>query len=52
MLNGWPNYGGIFDVDVKREKLTQLENRMAEPGFWNDQQTAQAVVQQVKTLKG
>ena len=25
---------------------------MAEPGFWNDQQTAQAVVQQVKALKG
>ena len=25
---------------------------MAEPGFWNDQQSAQAVVQQVKTLKG
>jgi peptide chain release factor 2 len=24
---------------------------MAEPGFWNDQQAAQAVVQQVKTLK-
>ena len=49
---GWPNYGGIFDVDVKRETLTTLENRMAEPGFWNDQQSAQAVVQQVKTLKG
>jgi len=25
---------------------------MAEPGFWNDQQSAQAVVQQIKTLKG
>src|SRR5690242_21901793 len=44
--------GGIFDVDLKREKLTELENRMAEPGFWSDQQSAQAVVQQVKTLKG
>jgi peptide chain release factor 2 len=44
--------GGIFDVDVKREKLTQLENRMAEPGFWSDQESAQAVVQQVKALKG
>ncbi|HEY2376171.1 MAG TPA: peptide chain release factor 2 [Gemmatimonadaceae bacterium] len=43
---------GIFDVDVKRENLTTLENRMAEAGFWNDQQAAQAVVQQVKALKG
>ena len=25
---------------------------MAEPGFWTDQQTAQGVVQQVKSLKG
>ena len=50
--NAWRNCGGIFDVDVKRETLTTLENRMAEPGFWNDQQSAQAVVQQVKALKG
>jgi peptide chain release factor 2 len=50
--SGWPNCGGIFDVDVKRAKLTELENRMAEAGFWNDQQTAQVVVQQVKALKG
>jgi peptide chain release factor 2 len=49
---GWPNCGGIFDVDDKREALTRLEVRMAEPGFWNDQHTAQAVVQDVKTLKG
>jgi len=25
---------------------------MSEPGFWNDQQTAQSVVQQIKALKG
>ena len=52
MPSDWPSCGGIFDVDVKRDKLTQLENQMAEPGFWNDQQSAQAVVQQVKALKG
>jgi peptide chain release factor 2 len=52
MLSEWPSCGGIFDVDVKRERLTQLENRMAEPGFWDDQQSAQALVQQVKALKG
>lgn len=52
MPRDWPNCGGIFDVDAKREKLTQLENQMADAGFWNDQQSAQAVVQQVKALKG
>ena len=25
---------------------------MSAPGFWNDQQTAQAIVQRVKALKG
>jgi peptide chain release factor 2 len=44
--------GGIFDVDAKRQRLTELEARMAESGFWNDQTTAQSVVQQVKTLRG
>jgi peptide chain release factor 2 len=46
-----PNCGGIFDVDAKRETLTRLESRMAEPGFWNDQQMAQAVVHDMKALK-
>ena len=45
------SYGGIFDVDVKRSDLTTLESRMADAGFWSDQQSAQAVVQQVKSLK-
>ncbi|HVB30300.1 MAG TPA: peptide chain release factor 2 [Gemmatimonadaceae bacterium] len=44
--------GGIFDIDGKRETLTGLEARMAEGGFWNDQEAAQKVVQQVKALRG
>lgn len=43
--------GGIFDVDAKRLRLTELEARMSEAGFWSDQQKAQEVVQQVKSLK-
>ena len=43
--------GGIFDVDAKRLRLTELEARMSEPGFWSDQQKAQGVVQEVKGLK-
>jgi peptide chain release factor 2 len=49
--NGSANCGGIFDVEAKQASLTTLEERMAEAGFWNDQQSAQAVVQQVKALK-
>jgi peptide chain release factor 2 len=50
--NGWPNCGGIFDLDAKRDTLRQLEERMSAPGFWDNQQSAQAVVQQVKAVKG
>jgi peptide chain release factor 2 len=31
--------------------LRSLEERMAAPGFWNDQQAAQAAVQQIKAVK-
>ena len=44
--------GGIFDVASKRETLTELETRMAEGSFWDAQEAAQDVVQQVKTLRG
>ena len=46
-----PSCGGTFDLDARRETLRQLEERMAEPGFWSDQSAAQSVVQQVKSAK-
>ncbi|MBK8249336.1 MAG: peptide chain release factor 2 [Gemmatimonadetes bacterium] len=49
---GSRNCGGIFDVDTRRERLTALEERMSMAGFWNDQESARGVVQEVKTLKG
>jgi peptide chain release factor 2 len=49
--SGWRSSGGIFDIDAKRQTLASLEERMAAAGFWNDQQAAQSVVQQVKALK-
>src|SRR3990172_1312588 len=36
--------GGIFDVPQLEARLAEFDARMAEPGFWNDQRTAQAVV--------
>jgi len=44
--------GGIFDLDRKRDSLRQLEERMADAGFWSDQEAARESVQQVKELKG
>ncbi|MFN9454312.1 MAG: peptide chain release factor 2 [Gemmatimonadota bacterium] len=42
---------GSFDLDAKRARLSELEGRMADAAFWNDQAAAQATVQEVKTLK-
>ncbi|MFL5467600.1 MAG: peptide chain release factor 2 [Gemmatimonadaceae bacterium] len=43
---------GIFDIDGKRARLSVLDAAMADPGFWNDQEKAQATLQEVKTLRG
>jgi len=52
MPPGWTNCGGTFDLDRKRERLTALEGDMADPAFWNAQERAREVVQEVKILKG
>src|SRR5580765_6052182 len=50
-LSDSPNCGGTFDLDAKRDTLRRLEERMSAPGFWDNQESAQAVVQQVKAVK-
>ena len=44
--------GGIFDVEGKRNTLTSFDHEMSEAAFWNDQERAREMVQQVKMLKG
>ncbi len=44
-------YGGIFDVDVKKEKLTALELETAKNDFWSDNEKAQETLKQIKSLK-
>ncbi len=44
------NCGTLFDYDRKREQVRGLEDRMASADFWNNQETAQAVVQELKGL--
>ncbi|MFN5582391.1 peptide chain release factor 2 [Gemmatimonas sp.] len=43
---------GIFDVESKRSTLNAYEEEMADAAFWNDQEHARDIVQQVKVLKG
>ncbi len=38
--------GGFFDAPAKRAELERSEKVISEPGFWDDQEKAQKVVQQ------
>jgi len=48
----WRSCGGIFDIDGKRARLSVLDAEMADPGFWNNQEKAQATLQETKALRG
>lgn len=37
--------GGFFDAPAKRKELEKLEQEIAEPNFWNNQEQAQKTVQ-------
>ena len=41
----------FLDVPAKQARLAELEAKMAEPDFWNDQQAAQAVISESTSLK-
>ncbi|NNM28399.1 MAG: peptide chain release factor 2 [Akkermansiaceae bacterium] len=43
---------GIFDVPALEKEIAAGESRMAAPDFWNDQESAQATVQEVNRAKG
>jgi peptide chain release factor 2 len=49
--------GGIFDLDKRQEELTKLEERVAQPNFWDNQairpvgEEAQAVLKQLSQIK-
>lgn len=43
--------GGLFDLDVKRERIEELELQMSTPDFWNNQGEAQKVIDEVNELK-
>ena len=42
----WNSSGGFFDVAAKREELARIEARASAPDFWNDQESAQQLLQQ------
>jgi peptide chain release factor 2 len=42
---------GVFDLAAKQQRVTSLDARALEPGFWNDQRAAQKVVREAQGLR-
>ena len=45
------NSGGIFDLENKLSLINSLEQKMAQPDFWNDQEEANKIIVELKDLK-
>lgn len=45
------NYETVFDHGQKTSQFAEIESRMSAPGFWDNQESAQRVVVELKTLK-
>jgi len=45
------NFGGIFDFDIKSEKLEQVNAEMEDPAIWNDPKKAQDLGREKKSLE-
>jgi peptide chain release factor 2 len=43
--------GGIFDVPKQRGRLVELENAMAAPAFWADQEKARTVLDEANSIR-
>jgi len=45
------SYGGIFEIPEKLTRIDELEEKMASPEFWNDQERAREVISENNRLK-
>ncbi|MFA7228853.1 MAG: peptide chain release factor 2 [Melioribacteraceae bacterium] len=45
------NLRGIFKLAEKEKQLEEIRNQSETPGFWNDQKSAQATFQKLKSLQ-
>lgn len=41
---GWRKCGGIFDVERREKKVSELDAKASSPDFWNDPAAARAVI--------
>ena len=45
------NCGGIFDLPKLQNRLTEVEEAMSAPDFWNNKDRAQQMVEEVSLLR-
>ncbi|WP_173915621.1 peptide chain release factor 2 [Halobacillus sp. Marseille-Q1614] len=45
------DFRGSLDVEQKKTRIAELEEEMTEPGFWDKQETAQKVINELNGLK-
>jgi peptide chain release factor 2 len=45
------SFGGIFDLEGKRERLAELERTTADPALWDDRERAQGVLREKRHLE-
>ncbi|MDC3416139.1 peptide chain release factor 2 [Aquibacillus salsiterrae] len=45
------DFRGSLDLEEKRARIAELDEQMSAPTFWDDQQTAQKVINEVNGLK-
>lgn len=50
-MRNFSKFKGIFDLPFKETQITELNSKMAEPGFWDNQKAAQEIIEKLKALK-
>ena len=45
------NFGGLFDVETKRELIQEIESKIAAPGFWDSVDTSQVILRERTALE-
>jgi len=47
----WSRSGGVFDYLGNSKRKAELDEQMAAPGFWDDQEAAQKVIAEMKKVR-
>ncbi|WP_368503296.1 peptide chain release factor 2 [Alkalihalophilus sp. As8PL] len=51
MVKRLEDFRGSLDLEAKQERMAELDEFMTDPDFWNDQESAQTVINESNALK-